>query len=612
MMRIALAQVNPTVGDLDGNRQIVQDAIEQAMASGAGLVAFPELVITGYPPEDLLLKRSFVEDNLAALSEIGSSTSAIVAVVGFVDSEAGGLYNAAAVIADGQVRGVYRKHHLPNYGVFDEHRYFQPGEGLLLGQIGDLVFGVTVCEDLWADDGPHVSAASAGASLIININGSPYHMGKGSQREALIRDRAMRHGVTIAYVNAVGGQDELVFDGQSLVISPQGELLARAAQFQDEMLLVDLHESRTPSASGRTTSNEGLLLLKLPTSANPPNLPASEKAPELDEEAEVWAALVTGVRDYLAKNSFERAIVGISGGIDSALTAAIGVEALGPDRLLGVFNPSEFTSTQSYEDAEALAKNLGIQLVTLPIDDAYQSMRKTLDPLFAGTGGAGGVAAPLGTETRAPEAANPPNQTEDVAEENLQSRIRGNLWMAITNKFGGIVLSTGNKSEMAVGYATLYGDMAGGFAVLKDVPKTLVYRLARWRNEQSPIIPQRIIDRAPTAELRTDQLDTDSLPPYEILDPILQAYVEEDLSLDEIVARGFDASTVQRVALMVDRAEYKRRQAPPGIKITERAFGRDRRLPITNRYRLGGTGGVAAPLGKNPRAPEAANPPEST
>ncbi len=563
MIRIALAQVNPTVGDLDGNRRIVRDAIEQAKASGAGLVAFPELVITGYPPEDLLLKRSFVDDNLAVLREIGTSTSAIVAVVGFVDSEAGHLYNAAAVIADGRVRGVYRKHHLPNYGVFDEHRYFQPGAGLLLGQIGDLVFGVTVCEDLWADDGPHAGAASAGASLIININGSPYHMGKGSQREALIRKRAVKHGVTIAYVNAVGGQDELVFDGQSLVISPEGELLARAAQFKEEMLLVDLHETRTPSSSGRTTANEGLLLIKLPEPGQSASsaLSVSAIAPELDLEAEVWGALVTGVRHYLRKNSFERAIVGISGGIDSAVTAAIGVEALGPDGLLGVFNPSEFTSTQSYEDAEALATNLGIQLVTLPIDDAYQSMRKALDPIF------------LGAE-------------EGVAEENLQSRVRGNLWMAITNKFGGIVLSTGNKSEMAVGYATLYGDMAGGFAVLKDVPKTLVYRLARWRNTQSPVIPRRIIDRAPTAELRTDQLDTDSLPPYEILDPILQAYVEDDLSLDEIVARGFDAPTVARVALMVDRAEYKRRQAPPGIKITERAFGRDRRLPITNRYRL--------------------------
>ncbi len=588
MIRIALAQVNPTVGDLDGNRGIVQDAIEQAKASGAGLVAFPELVITGYPPEDLLLKRSFVDDNLAVLSEIGSSTSAIVAVVGFVDSEAGRLYNAAAVIADGQVRGVYRKHHLPNYGVFDEHRYFQPGDGLLLGQIGDLVFGVTVCEDLWADDGPHAGAASAGASLIININGSPYHMGKGAQRHALLRERAIKHGVTIAYVNAVGGQDELVFDGQSLVISPQGELLARAVQFKEELLLVDLDETRTPSASGRTPAKEGLLLIKLPNpGAVAAALLVSAKAPELGEEAEVWGALVTGVRDYLRKNSFQRAVLGISGGVDSALTAAIGAEALGPEHLLGIFNPSEFTSRQSYEDAEALAKNLRIELVTLPIDDAYQSMRKTLDPIFAGT-------------------------AEDVAEENLQSRVRGNLWMAITNKFGGIVLSTGNKSEMAVGYATLYGDMAGGFAVLKDIPKTLVYRLARWRNEQSPIIPQRIIERAPTAELRADQLDSDSLPPYEILDPILEAYVEDDLSLDEIVAKGFDESTVHRVAMMVDRAEYKRRQAPPGIKITERAFGRDRRLPITNRYRLGGTGGVAAPLDKDPRAPEAANPPEST
>jgi NAD+ synthase (glutamine-hydrolysing) len=532
-VRIALAQINPTVGDLEGNRRLIELAVGDARAAGAQLVALPELAVTGYPPEDLVLRPSFVTDNLRTLAALAPATDGITAVVGFVDRDGGRIFNAAAVLVGGRVEAVYHKHLLPNYGVFDEKRYFTPGEGIVIADVAGVPFGVTICEDLWSPDGPHAACAAAGAQLIVNINGSPYHMGKGRERQRLIATRARENRVAFAYVNMIGGQDELVFDGQSCAIDAGGMLLARSPQFAEDLLVYDVGAG--PEAGGPI-------------------------AREMGPAEEVYAALVMGVRDYFGKNGFHGACLGLSGGIDSSLTAAVAADALGAGNILGVLMPSEYTSRDSFTGAERLTEALGIPTVTLPIHDAYEVMLKTLDPVFAGT-------------------------EPGLAEENLQSRIRGNLLMAISNKTGRLVLSTGNKSEMSTGYATLYGDMAGGFAVLKDVPKTLVYDLSRWRNRDSEVIPQEVIDRPPTAELRADQLDSDSLPPYEILDPILQAYIEGDRSPEEIVADGFPADVVQRVVEMVDRAEYKRRQAPPGVKITRRAFGRDRRPPITNRYR---------------------------
>ena len=527
--RLALAQINPTVGDLEGNRRLIEQAVAGAREAGADLVALPELAITGYPPDDLVLRPSFVADNLATLAALAPAVTGITAVVGFVDREGGRIYNAAAVIAGGRVEAIYHKHLLPNYGVFDEKRYFTPGEGLVLAEVAGVAFGVTICEDLWSPDGPHAACTGAGAQLIVNINGSPYHAGKGRERQALLATRARENGVAFAYVNMVGGQDELVFDGQSCAVDAGGALLARAPQFAEDLLVYDVQ------AGGPV-------------------------AREMGPAEEVYAALVMGVHDYLNKNGFRGACLGLSGGIDSSLTAALAADALGPDSVLGVLMPSEYTGQESMSGAERTAAALGMASVVLPIHDAYEVMLKTLDPVFSGT-------------------------EQGLAEENLQSRIRGNLLMAISNKSGRLVLSTGNKSEMSTGYATLYGDMAGGFAALKDVPKTLVYELSRWRNLGGEVIPQGVIDRPPTAELRANQLDSDSLPPYEILDPILQAYIEGDRSPEEIIAGGFPADVVQRVIEMVDRAEYKRRQAPPGVKITRRAFGRDRRPPITNRYR---------------------------
>lgn len=537
-MRIALAQVNVTVGDLEGNRRLLQEWIEDARAEGADVVAFPELALTGYPPEDLLLQPSFVKENLTSLSKLAGRVRGITAVVGFVDASEGLIYNAAAIIADGEVQSVYHKHHLPNYGVFDEDRYFRPGDSVLVQQVAGMPLGVIVCEDLWSADGPQIATARAGASLLVHINASPYHRGKGLERQDLVRRRAMECGVFLAYVNLVGGQDELVFDGQSIVVSPSGEVIARASQFSEELLLADL-----PGGGGAIS-------------------------PELEEEEEVYRALVVGLGDYLRKNGFDRALVGISGGIDSALTAALAADALGPHNVLGVSNPSTYTSSQSISDAEHLAAKLGIELLEIPIEKINDTILDALAPVFSGT-------------------------DAGIAEENIQARIRGLLWMAISNKTRRIVLATGNKSELSVGYATLYGDMAGGYAVLKDVPKTLVYRLAKWRNRQGTVIPESIIERPPTAELRPGQLDTDSLPPYEILDPILEAYVERDVPIADITRMGFDESTVLKVASMVDRAEYKRRQAPPGIKITGRAFGKDRRLPITNLYLRGSRSATA-------------------
>ena len=540
-VRIALAQINPTVGDLEGNRRLIERAVGEARGAGADLVALPELAVTGYPPEDLVLRGSFVADNLRTLEDLAPAVTGITAVVGVVDRDGGRIFNAAAVIAGGRVEAVYHKHLLPNYGVFDEKRYFTPGDGIVIARVAGVPFGVTICEDLWSPDGPHAASAAAGAALIVNINGSPYHMGKGRERQRLVASRARENRVPFAYVNMVGGQDELVFDGQSCAVSAAGELVARAPQFTEDLLVFDLAPG--PDAGGPV-------------------------APELGPAEEVYAALVLGVRDYRTKNGFHGACLGLSGGIDSSLTAAVAADALGASNVLGVLMPSEYTARESLTGAEQLAEALGMPTVTLPIHDAYEVMLKTLDPVFAGT-----------------NASSSPGGDPGLAEENLQSRIRGNLLMAISNKTGRLVLSTGNKSEMSTGYATLYGDMAGGFAVLKDVPKTLVYEVSRWRNRDGEVIPQAVIDRPPTAELRAGQLDSDSLPPYEVLDPILQAYIEEDRSPEEIVAGGFPGDVVQRVIEMVDRAEYKRRQAPPGVKITRRAFGRDRRPPITNRYR---------------------------
>ena len=575
MIRIALAQVNPTIGDLPGNSALVRRYIEKAANLGADVVAFPELVVTGYPPDDLLLKKSFLIDSRRALEEIAMSANGIAVVVGCVDEDAGRLYNSAALLAGGRIKGVYHKHHLPNYGVFDERRFFASGGDIVLAEIEELAVGITVCEDLWLQNGPHVDCAAAGASILVNINASPYHAGKGRERLRLLSRRARQNGIPIAYVNCVGGGDEVIFDGQSVVVSADGRLVARAAQFTEELLVFDFDPDAPLSAEDGQLGDDGEPLsdefseaerqgavIVVDLNSDPPvsRSPIQPSiAPEVGPLAEVYGALVLGVRDYMAKNGFQNALIGISGGIDSALTAAIAADAIGAENLLGICNPSEFTSSQSTQDAKQLAENIGFELITMPIGLALAAMRRTLENDF-------------------------PNAEYSVADQNLQARIRGNLWMFVSNHTGRLVLSTGNKSEMAVGYATLYGDMAGGFAVLKDVPKTLVYQLAGWRNSQGEVIPPSILERPPTAELAPGQLDTDSLPPYEILDPILKGYVEDNLGIDEIAARGFDRATVKKVARMVDRAEDKRRHAPTGIKVTSQAFGRDRRLPITNKY----------------------------
>ncbi len=569
VVRLALAQVNAVVGDLPGNATKVIDAIERARSQGAELVAFPELVLTGYPPEDLLLRPEFIDQNQAALEEVARATRGITAIVGFAQ-RAGDVYNAAAIAHDGRIAAVYQKSHLPNYGVFDEVRYFRPGRETFLCARGPLRFAVNVCEDIWTPSGPSALSLYADSDLVINLSASPFSAGKWKDRDRMLGTRASDGVAYVAFVNTVGGQDELVFDGNSRVFGPKGEQLAAAKPFEEDLLLVDLDLDRSfgarlkdprsraaATAEERETSLRVVTLSDVPTPAKPalPKRPAKT----LDGSAEVYEALVLGTRDYVRKNGFERAVLGLSGGIDSALTASIAVDALGPKHVTGVFLPSPYTSRESAEDAERLAKNLGMEFLTLPIGAEMESYRETLGPIFAG-------------------------RAADTTEENLQSRIRGNLLMALSNKFGWLVLTTGNKSEYSCGYATLYGDMAGGFAVLKDVFKTLVYELARHRNERAaaPWIPDRTIVREPTAELKPDQRDTDSLPPYEVLDPILRAYVEEDWDIDRIVSAGYEPTLVRRVLAMVDRAEYKRRQAPPGIRITARGLGKDRRLPITN------------------------------
>jgi len=585
--RIAMVQMNPTVGDLDGNVHRIKAWIRKAKKAKADLVVFPELAITGYPPEDLLLKPRFVADNRRALQEIVRHCRGLAAVVGYVSQSddldtkparssvvaagAGELYNAAAVIADQKLITTYCKWYLPNYGVFDESRYFHPGRRLPLIRLRGTLVGVNICEDIWWPEGPTRFQAAAGAEVIVNINASPFHLGKSRVREQMLATRARENGVLLTYTNTVGGQDDLVFDGNSVILDHQGEVIARGKGFEEDMIVADLNMEAV--ARARRTGRKKLLPRRIASivDVHSVSLPPIQKArarvvPDvaavLDPLEEVYRALTLGVRDYVSKNGFTRVVVGLSGGVDSALTAVLAVDALGAENVWGLFMPSPYTSQDSHEDVAELVTRLGISVRTIPITTIFNTYRQALAETFAG---------------RAP----------DTTEENLQARIRGNFLMAFSNKFGHLVLTTGNKSEMSVGYATLYGDMAGGFAVIKDVPKTMVYDLARLRNLRGtiPVIPKRTLDRPPTAELRPNQKDEDSLPPYEILDPILQAYVEEDRSLEEIVEAGYDRATVARVMTLVDGSEYKRRQAPIGIKITHRALGKDRRMPITNGYR---------------------------
>jgi NAD+ synthase (glutamine-hydrolysing) len=567
-VRLALAQLDFTVGDLAANERRIADTIVRARdQAGAQLVLFPELALTGYPPEDLLLKESFLRDAGAALERLAHGTRGIVAFLGFPERADVDVYNALAVLADGAVRAVYRKVHLPNYGVFDEQRYFGSGDGGALVRLGDVTVGLTICEDIWEPGPPASDEALAGAGLIVNISASPYHAGKGLERERMLVQRARDSVAAVAFCAMVGGQDELVFDGHSLVIDHHGAVLARGPQFAEELVVATL-DPDAPRASrlrdprhrpaARFAHQHVPVLAELGrpgTGAEPAEPPDGDVAPLLEPIEEVYAALRLGLRDYVEKNGFGHVVLGLSGGIDSAVTACIAADSLGPERVSAAIMPSPFSSSATQGDARALADALGIARLEFDIAPMMRGYDESLAEVFAG-------------------------RDPDLTEENLQARIRGNLLMALSNKFGWLVLTTGNKSETSVGYSTLYGDSAGGFAVIKDCPKTLVYELARWRG-----VPESIIARAPSAELRADQADEDSLPPYSRLDPILGLYVEEDLDAEQIVRRGFDPEEVERVISLVDRSEYKRRQAPPGIKITTRAFGRDRRMPITNRYR---------------------------
>ena len=566
-LRLAAAQLNTVVGDLAGNVEQILGALAAAEAAGADICIVPELAIPGYPPEDLLLKPGFVADNVAALEKVAAATGQCAVVVGFVGAADGGagLANAAAVCAGGRVVGVYRKRFLPNYGVFDEQRWFIPSyEPPTLFGIAGAWVGVSICEDVWFDDGPVAQEGRAGADVVVNINASPYNRGRREERLSLLRGRVDEAGCAIAYVNQVGGQDELVFDGDSLVVAADGTLMASGAQFDTDLVVVDL-----PLGPHRPHGISELLPRVVVTEPRPgerPTLAPPPMRPPLSDHAEVYAALVLGTRDYLSKNGFTEAVIGLSGGIDSSLVAAVAVDALGPARVHGLSMPSRYSSDGSRQDAEVLADRLGIDLKVVPIEEAHVAFASMLAPVLG--------REPFG-----------------LTDENLQSRLRGVLLMAVSNANGWIVLTTGNKSEMATGYSTLYGDSAGGFAVIKDVPKTLVYELCRYRNTQAVLeglpgpIPDSVIDKPPSAELRPDQRDDQSLPPYEELDPVLQGYVERDRTAAELVGEGFDPAVVDQVVRLVDGAEYKRRQNPPGVRITTKAFGKDRRMPITNRYR---------------------------
>jgi NAD+ synthase (glutamine-hydrolysing) len=575
-IRIALAQINPTVGDFAGNTAKIISGIERAREIGADIVAVPELSLPGYPPEDLLLKPQFITANLQALDRIIAASTGIISIVGFVDKTTD-IHNAAAVICDGELKAVYHKNFLPNYSVFDEYRYFDAGLSSPIFSYGDAMIGVNICEDIWYPGGPTQVQALAGAQVIINISASPYHAGKGRDRERMLATRAEDNSVALAYVNLVGGQDELVFDGQSLIINENGRIVARGKLFEEDLIVADinaervfkqrLHDPRRRQdridVASAGLSVERVDLKRRPFENAKPKLGSRQAGPLAPPGSaeEVYQALVIGARDYVRKNGFQSVIIGLSGGIDSALTACVAVDALGADHVTCVFMPTRYSSSESARDAELLAKNLGVAYHTVPIEETFRQYLEMLKPVFADT--------PMG-----------------VAEENIQARIRGNILMALSNKFGALVFSTGNKSETSVGYTTLYGDMAGGFAVIKDVPKTLVYELSEYVNRRanSIVIPEYIIRRAPSAELRDNQTDQDTLPPYDVLDAILEFYVEQDLSPDAIIAEGYDEKTVRWVIRQVDNSEYKRRQAAPGIKITPRAFGRDRRMPITNKF----------------------------
>jgi NAD+ synthase (glutamine-hydrolysing) len=573
--RLALGQINSTVGDFRGNADKIARTIRLAREAGADLVALPELAVPGYPPEDLLLNPAFLRDNLETLRGVTRASQGITAVVGFADVQ-GDIYNAAAVLHDGKWVGTYRKHYLPNYGVFDENRYFREGREFLVCDLGGAVFGVNICEDIWYPGDPmRTQTLVGGAQIVVNISSSPYHAGKRDFRQKMLSTRAWDYAAVVAYVNMAGGQDELVFDGGSMVLNQKGELMALAKSFEEDLLVVDvdleevlrhrLHDPRGRKESQENGGDGRLKKIKLPPAAGKRKRRRIESRPAevLDPVEEVYRALVLGTGDYIRKNRFRRTVLGLSGGIDSSLTAAIAVDALGKEGVVGVAMPSEYSSPESLEDARLLADNLGIEFHVIPIGGVFSSYLETLSKPFA-------------------------EEKRDVTEENLQARIRGNLLMALSNKFGWLVLTTGNKSEMSVGYCTLYGDMAGGFAVIKDVPKTLVYKLSNYRNSIGgrPAIPLRVLEKPPSAELRPGQKDTDALPPYEVLDPVLQSYVEEDQGMEAIWGRGFAREMVAEIIRKVDLNEYKRRQSPPGVKITPRAFGKDRRLPITNRYRM--------------------------
>ncbi|MEX0665023.1 MAG: NAD+ synthase [Acidimicrobiia bacterium] len=565
-LRVAAAQLNLVVGDLEGNVARVLETHERAEQEGCDLVAFPELAVSGYPPEDLLLRPAFVAQSVEALEKVAARTGRAAAVVGFPEQDGDRLYNAAAVCAGGSVLGVYRKHLLPNYAVFDEERYFEPwaADGPLF-VVGGVRVAVTICEDAWSPSGPILTQAAAGAEVVVNINASPYYAGRVRERASMLATRAADASVPLVYVNLVGGQDELVFDGASMVFDESGQLVARAKQFAEDLLVVDLD---VPPSSRRRAlgSRSRLRTARLPEVAvSDAEISDRATAPRvetvLEPVREVYEALVLGTRDYVAKNGFHNVLIGLSGGIDSSIVAAIAADALEPEHVTGVLMPSRFSSEGSVTDAQALASNLGIPTLTIPIEPAHEAFLDMLAEPFAGS-------------------------DPGLAEENLQARIRGTILMTLSNKLGSMVLTTGNKSELATGYSTLYGDMAGGFSVIKDVPKTLVYALARDRNERASrvVIPEAVLDKPPSAELRPDQRDSDSLPPYDVLDKIIEGYVENDRSVGDLLADGHDPETVRRVAWLVDRNEYKRRQAPPGVRVSPKAFGKDRRLPITNRW----------------------------
>ncbi|MFH1858329.1 MAG: NAD+ synthase [Candidatus Omnitrophota bacterium] len=566
-IRVALAQMNPTVGDLVGNHNKIVAMLKEVRLQGADLVVFPELAVTGYPPEDLLFKKSFIQENTLSVRRLLPHTRELTCLVGFAHPSSGRLYNACAILSDGRLHAVYHKKHLPNYGVFDEKRYFTPGDASLVFLQNGIRIGASLCEDLWVEKGPSlIEAREGGAQILANLSASPYEAGKKKERGKLLSRRSKEASAHLLYVNLVGGQDEVVFDGGSMIFDPQGKCLASAPQFETACLIYDLdipEKRRRPSQKGAKPKHK-IVTVRLPERkvGEKVFLPKAKACSRLGEEEEIYQALVLGTRDYVSKNHFQKVVLGLSGGIDSSLVACIAVDALGKDRVIGVSMPSRYSSNETSRDAKEIASHLGIQWMELSLEPVFRSYLELLSGPFRG-------------------------EKEGAAEENLQARIRGALLMALSNKFGWLVLTTGNKSEMSAGYCTLYGDMAGGFAVIKDVPKTMVYRLSAYRNREGRIIPESVIQREPTAELRPHQKDSDALPPYETLDPILEAYVEKNLSIAQMRQAGFQESVVREIIRMVDQSEYKRRQGPPGVKITPRAFGKDWRLPITNRYQEG-------------------------